>query len=237
MSSEVTVLRDDQEEKLPEYINMTLPTGEVVRFNRVWSGYRFTDREVEMLQENREIRITTKDTDGIIGSLDWQEFNGYEFLGFAPWDATAYTIENAPFPLHWNGHTFTTEEQAYLRRGNRLLLVCRARETGFLYPVHVSFGLRQEEGYPERWGILPHFEEFDQPSSDFTKETCRFLPIFYGKRLTITEIEQLRKGGSILFVGEDIQGEPYPCHLTLVRNAAMDRWQLRPEFSTQDVAP
>lgn len=215
-----------------EYVNMTLPNGEVARFNRVWSGYRFTDREVEQLMAGMEIRIKTAYTDGIMGSLDWQEYNGYEFLGFAPWDASSYTIQDAPFPIRWNGYEFTDEEQAFLRTGGKLLIVCTSQRTGSDYPVNVSFDfISGDENYPySRWGIVPHFDEFNQSPRDFTQKTCVFLPSFAGKKLTLTEIETVRQGGSILYDGLTGHGRSYRCYLTLAIDPKYDRWRLVPEF-------
>uniref|UniRef100_UPI00403EE44F hypothetical protein n=1 Tax=unclassified Siminovitchia TaxID=2837530 RepID=UPI00403EE44F len=52
-----------------EYVHMTLPNGEGVRFKCVWSGYRFSDDEVARLMAGYDIRIKTDHIDGIIGSF------------------------------------------------------------------------------------------------------------------------------------------------------------------------
>lgn len=214
-----------------EYVNMSLMNGESVRFNRIWSGYRFTDREVEMLMAGYEIRIKTDFTDGIIGSLDWQEFNGYEFFGFAPWDAVSYTRVDAPFPIRWNGHEFTDEEQESLRRGDRLLLVCESSKSRTLYAVNISFGFIPSEGvHTERWGIIPHFEQFDHPAEMYTRETCVFLPIFSGQALSQSEIKMVRSGKSIPFSGLSRNGRPYRCRLTLELDEINSRWRIMPHF-------
>jgi len=215
----------------PEHVNMVLPSGEMARFNRIWSGYRFTDREVAALVAGMEIRIRTAYTDGIIGSLDWQEYGGYEYLGFAPWDAESYDRTNAPFPLQWNGYTFTAEEQAVLRAGERLLIVCTSNHTGRLYPVNVTFELRQEVGYPTRWAIVPDFEEFNQVACDIPRTHCSFMPIFGGKRLTIADITVLRQGGTIPFEGISRHGRMYTCVLSLELDKARNKWRLVPYFN------
>lgn len=214
-----------------EYVHMSLMNGEAVRFNRIWSGYRFTDEEVARLMAGYDIRIKTAFTDGINGSLDWQEYNGYEFFGFAPWDAGVYEREDAPFPIQWNGHTFTEEEQAILRRGDRLLLVCESKTSRASYAVNISFDYIQENGpHPARWGIVPHFEEFDRPADHFTHEMCVFLPMFSGQLLTHSEIEQVRKGKSVPFSGLSRNGRPYRCRLTLELDEVNNRWRLTPHF-------
>jgi hypothetical protein len=214
-----------------EYVHMSLMNGEAVRFNRIWSGYRFTDEEMARLMAGYDIRIKTAFTDGINGSLDWQEYNGYEFFGFAPWDAGSYERHDAPFPFQWNGHTFIEEEQAILRRGDRLLLVCESNRSRASYAVNISFDFIQEDGsHPARWGIVPHFEEFAQPADHFTRETCVFLPIFSGQVLSHSEIEQVQRGKSIPFSGLSRNGRPYRCQLTLELDEANNRWRLTPDF-------
>lgn len=214
-----------------EYVHMTLMNGEAVRFNRIWSGYRFTDEEMAMLMAGYDIRIKTDFTDGINGSLDWQEYNGHEFFGFAPWDAGVYERGDAPFPLQWNGHTFTEEEQSILRRGERMLLVCESKASRATYAVNISFDYIPENGpHQARWGIVPHFEEFGQPADHFTRETCVFLPMFSGEMLTHSEIEQVRKGKSVQFSGLSRNGRPYRCRLTLELDEVNDRWRLTPHF-------
>lgn len=213
-----------------EYINVNLPSGESVRYKRVWSGHRFTDREVAMLSAGMEVKITTEYTHGIIGSLDWQEYLGYDYYGFAPWDAEAYSIENAPFPRRWNNHEFTPEEQAVLRSGERLLVVCTSNRTGSVYAVNVSFALITGDDTHSRWGIVPHFEEFEMSASEFTRETCPFLPIFGGKQLSLDAIRHVRCGEMVSFKGVSRNGKPYKCRLFLALDEAYDRWRLTPKF-------
>lgn len=224
---------DDVREEVDyaEYVHMSLANGEAVRFNRIWSGYRFTDDEVAQLMAGMEIRIKTAYTDGIMGSLDWQEYNGYEYYGFAPWDAAVYERSDAPFPMQWNGHAFTEKEQAILRSGRKLLVLCESNRSLAQYAVNVSFDLIPEQGsYPSRWGIIPHFEEFNQPADHFTRETCVFLPVFSGQALTLEEIERLRKGYPVRFSGLSRKGRAYKCELTLELDEEADRWRLTPDF-------
>lgn len=221
----------DDDSSSSEYVNMQLPDGESVRFKRTWGKYRFTDDEVEMLKAGMEIRINTPTTKGIIGSLDWQEYNGYEYYGFAPWDAEAYSLENAPFPVQWNNHMFTDEEEQILRSGKKLLLVRPSNRTGSLYPVNVSFGLIKGDNGNSRWGIIPHFEEFNQPAMNFTRETCVFMPMFGGKLLSHADIMALREGRSIRFEGTSKNGRNYTCLLSLILDHNQNRWRLEPRFS------
>lgn len=65
--------------------------GEDVRFNREWSGHRFTDDEVDKLLAGDEIEFDFTSSKGddwhVVGSLAKQEYNDHEFYGFKPdWD-------------------------------------------------------------------------------------------------------------------------------------------------------
>lgn len=212
-----------------EYVHITFPNGETTRFNRYWGGHRFTDEEIEALLDGQYISINTQNTRGIIGSLDWLEYNGYDYYGFATWDATAYERANAPFPIRWNNHEFTREEEWLLRNGDKLLLVVESHRTGNSYPVHVSFDLINDDR-GKRWGIIPHFEEFNQPASAFTRETCVFNPVFSGKQLTLENITTLRKGESIEYRGVSKNGREYTCDLRLDLDKQYNRWRIIPTF-------
>lgn len=218
-------------EESVEYVQMQLHNGEAVRFKRVWSGHRFSDREVAKLIAGMEVRITTQFTRGTIGSLEWQTYKGYEYYGFSPWAHEAYNRENAPFPQTWNNHTFTEEEEAMLRVGMKVLLVCISDRSGSPYAVHVSFTWLTDKKGQSKWGIEPHFEEFQQPPSSFTRETCPFKPIFATKTLTQAEIAHVRAGGAIPYQGISKAGRPYNCYLLLESDASRDgRWGLVPHF-------
>lgn len=62
--------------------------GEQVKFNREWSGHRFTDDEVDDLLAGEEVEFdfTSKKGDDwhVVGKLAKQEYNGHEFYGFEP---------------------------------------------------------------------------------------------------------------------------------------------------------
>lgn len=62
--------------------------GEQVKFNREWSGHRFSDDEVDKLLAGDEIEFDFKSKKGddwhIVGKLAKQEYNGHEFYGFQP---------------------------------------------------------------------------------------------------------------------------------------------------------
>lgn len=209
-----------------EYVNITLPNGDTTRFNREWGGHRFTDEEVDALVDGQYISINTQNTRGIIGSLDWLEYKGYDYYGFAPWDATAYERSVAPFPVMWNNHEFSKEEEWLLRNGDKLLLLVVSNRTGSEYAVQVSYDIIDGE----RWGIIPHFEEFNMPADNFTRETCLFTPIFSGKRLSLADITKLRNGERIKYKGVSKRGYSYECELYLAIDKERGRWRIMPRF-------
>lgn len=208
-----------------EYVKMQLPNGDNVRFKRNWGGHRFTDKEVEKLIAGMEIRIDTPSSKGVIGFLDWQEYKGYDYFGFAPWDAEEYSLDNAPFPVSWNNYEFTEEDEKILRSGDKLLILATSNRTGSEYALHVSFDI-----IDNRWGIVPHFEEFNMSGSDFSREDCLFTPMFGGKKFTQEEIKDLREGESIYFEGVSREGRDYKCLLSLQLDEKQDRWKLIPKF-------
>lgn len=218
-------------EESAEYVQMQLPSGEAVRFKRVWSGHRFTDNETSRLMAGMEIRIDTAYARGIIGALEWQTYKRYEYYGFSPWAPAAYNRDNAPFPQRWNNHEFTDTEEAVLRMGRKVLIICVSNRSGSTYAVHVSFTQVTDKHGEMKWGIHPHFEEFNLPASSFTKETCPFKPVFSDKMLTQAEIAHVRAGGEIPYSGISKKGTPYRCRLVLALDTTRgERWGLIPIF-------
>lgn len=213
-----------------DYYNVVLPDGEVVRFNRIWGGYRFTDEETALLAAGYEVVVTTASYSGVRGSLDWLEYEGHEYYGFSPWAAEAYTREDAPMPLRWNGYVFTDTDKEILRNGGKLLVDSLSSDKELLYGVHLSYELLREDGYDARWGIVPHFEEFGMPASSFTRETCLFLPVFAGVRMSQADIRVLRDGGEVKVRCRSKNGRQYTCRLALELDSVRDRWRLVPDF-------
>ena len=62
------------------------PTGETVRFKRIWSGHTFTDTEIEKLLAGDEIEFSAVSKYGkdyvARGRLEEQEYQGHAFWGF-----------------------------------------------------------------------------------------------------------------------------------------------------------
>lgn len=221
------------EREIPEYVLMSLPDGEAVRFSRTFGGYRFDDEEVDWLMRGGDITFDTEDWRGICGGLDWREYNGVSYYGFAPWDARVYTAKTAPFPVRFEGHVFTASEEAALRAGEKVLIAARGQKG--LYGVHVSYRLEVSE-QRVHWGIVPHFEEFELPASHMTRETCVFKPVFADRILTHEEIQALRAGRALPHVGTGKNRRTYRCvlHLRRVNGERFDGsdsvWRVVPTF-------
>lgn len=212
-----------------DYVHMSLPDGSPVRFKRMWAGYVFTEEEIDLLMRGCEICITTDKYVGIRGSLDWQEYNGYEYFGFAPWAAESYTIDNAPIPRAWGGYVFSEEEHDILRTGEKLLIMPVSQKTGSAYAVQVSFDIINNPDWTG-WGIVPHFDEFSMPGNAFTRDACLFTPVFSDKVLTQKEIAHVRQGRGLHYEGVSKTGKRYECQLFLRLDKRANRWRLTPQF-------
>lgn len=215
--------KTEDKNKEAEYAHMQLHNGDSVKFKRVWGGHRFTDIELEKLIAGQEIAIDTDNTSGVIGSLDFLEYNGYEYYGFANWSYDSYTLENAPFPKTWNGYTFTKEEEAILRKGSKLLIMVKSNKTGNDYAINISLKMIDDQ---DRWGIVPHFEEFNLKGDKFTKKDCLFTPMFRGKLLSHSEVARLRNGEVIAFEGLRQNGSAYTCEINLELDKRRNRWKI-----------
>lgn len=214
-------------DKPTEYVHMQLPDGESVRFNRVFAGHRFTDEEVLYLTHGHDVTIDTTHFLGVTGALDWSVYNDHEYYGFIPYDAVAYTRETAPMPRGYNGHTFSTDEQERLRRGETLTIVQHSRKLA-PYGLRITFRITDYQGV-SAWRIFGHYADFER--TDATVRDCAFLPVFGGRTLTHDEIALLRSGKSVSHYGTGRTGRPYRCRLTLGRDPKHQTWwKLIPRF-------
>lgn len=128
--------------------------GKTVRFNREWSGHRFTDEECELLCSGAEITITglvsktTGNTYGVKGKLSNQEYNGAKFVGF---ERTGFADQFDGVPAAWCGHTFTDEEKRKLEAGEAI--VCKglkSKKTGKTFDATLEYSTAEKK-------IIPHF--------------------------------------------------------------------------------
>lgn len=103
-------------------------TGAHVRFNRTWSGHRFTDQECMDLLAGKDIEITatSKRTGGdftVIGSFGEYEFEGRKCIGFIP-DFTKPTsaAKRGIAPKMMLGVKLSDEQRAKIEAGEKVLV-------------------------------------------------------------------------------------------------------------------
>ena len=103
-------------------------TGAHVRFNRTWSGHRFTDQECMDLLAGKDIEITaqskkTGDDFTVIGALGEGEYQGRTFVGFTP-DFTKPTsaAKRGVAPKMMLGVKLTDEQRAKIEAGEKVLV-------------------------------------------------------------------------------------------------------------------
>lgn len=101
-------------------------TGTHVRFNRTWSGHRFTDQECMDLLAGKDIEITatskrTGDDFTVIGSFGEYEFEGRKCIGFIP-DFTKPTsaAKRGVAPKSMLGVKLTDEQRAKIEAGEKV---------------------------------------------------------------------------------------------------------------------
>ena len=103
-------------------------TGAHVRFNRTWSGHRFTDQECMDLLAGKDIEITaqskkTGDDFTVIGALGEGEYQGRAFVGFTP-DFTKPTsaAKRGVAPKSMLGVKLTDEQREKIEAGEKVLV-------------------------------------------------------------------------------------------------------------------
>jgi len=103
-------------------------TGAHVRFNRTWSGHRFTDQECMDLLAGKDIEITaqskkTGDDFTVIGALGEGEYQGRTFVGFTP-DFTKPTsaAKRGVAPKSMLGVKLTDEQREKIEAGEKVLV-------------------------------------------------------------------------------------------------------------------
>lgn len=101
-------------------------TGAHVRFNRTWSGHRFTDQECMDLLAGKDIEITatskrTGDDFTVIGSFGEYEFEGRRCIGFIP-DFTKPTsaAKRGVAPKTMLGVKLTDEQREKIEAGEKV---------------------------------------------------------------------------------------------------------------------
>ena len=112
-------------------------TGAHVRFNRTWSGHRFTDQECMDLLVGKDIEITatskrTGDDFTVIGSFGEYEFEGRKCIGFIP-DFTKPTsaAKRGVAPKSMLGVKLTDEQREKIEAGEKVkVLGMKSKKSG-----------------------------------------------------------------------------------------------------------
>lgn len=220
----------------PKATGVHAPTGQIVTFNRVWSGCKFTDEQVEQLLAGKTITIDavsakTGKVKKVEGALGGGTFKGKPYWGFQRKDASAYTGATAPFPAEWSGYKFTKADEAALRKGQKINIQAISAKTKKPYNADVTFEITEFQGMKD-WRIKPHFEEKVDPDS-FTRLDAPFTPEFSGYKLTDEEVAQVRAGHQIMVTAKSKKtGKDFTCNLSLEKKTfkGNKRWGLEAHF-------
>ncbi|MGX1195865.1 DNA topoisomerase [Metabacillus sp. SLBN-84] len=207
-----------QRQSKPKMQGIYKPTGEIVRFNKEWGGHIFGPPEIEKLLNGETISFQAKSEKTgkvytVEGSLGQGEYKGRPFWGFQRKEADSYTRESAPFPKEWSGYTFTKDDQAKMRAGQKVKIQAVSKKTGKPFDVMVSFELREFKGN-KSWGIEPHFEPREDPTK-LTRANAPFKAEFSGYKLTKQEVQDLRAGGKVMVTAKSKKGKSFTCNLSL----------------------
>ena len=152
------------------------PTGEQVKFNRLWSGHRFTDDECRVLLAGGTVAgsqfVSTKTgkTFEAHGKLDKGTFKGNETFGFQvvgfgpPPDASG----RIPPPSSWCGHVFTDDEKRRLAAGENVAASDFVSKLGKPFAATVRF--EQSGGQAK---IIPDFASGNNKPQQSTRSGQR----------------------------------------------------------------
>ena len=211
------------------------PTGEKVRFNKVWGTHAFSDKELVRLLNGELIQIQTTDqtsgkTQTIEGSLQKGVFKGKEFWGFQRKKAESYTKVNAPFPTSWSGYVFTKDDEKRLRAGEKTKIKAISSTTKNPYEVEITFEIREYKGNTS-WGIEPHFAPRQDPTK-LTRANAQFKQEFSGYTFTKKEVQDLRAGGKVMVTAKSAKGKTYTCNVSLELKEYKGKkfWGVEPHF-------
>lgn len=140
--------------------------GKDIKFNRTWSGHRFTDEECEKLLAGEEIEIEATSKAGkafrVRGKLAEQTFNGRKFVGFEKTDFVGGSGGGADdsdycrgtwngreirFKKNFRGHVFTDEECKALLAGESVEVRGLKAKSGGTYGVHGKLAEMEYNGH------------------------------------------------------------------------------------------
>lgn len=152
--------------------------GERTKFKRRWSGYEFSDEEIEKLFAGEEIEIEatsqkTGNTFTVSGKLEAQEYEGYPFVGFkadfnkgrdvhtgiftpADKDSSKYAGQEVSFAKKFTDHEFTPDEVGRLLKGEEIEVPAKSKN-GKRWQAKLRLG---EDFKTKRFGIVLNTEGF-----------------------------------------------------------------------------
>ena len=141
---------DGMREEVERYEGVHIPTGQPVRFKRVWAGHRFTDDECQKLLNGEDITfiaLSKKGTEfNASGNLAEQEFNGHSYWGFQ--------MNTNVIPESWCKHVFTDDEKTLLESGEKCHITGCESKGGKVFDVDVTW-----EDTGSGYKIVPHFDK------------------------------------------------------------------------------
>ena len=99
--------------------------GQHVKFNRTWSGHRFTDQECMDLLAGKDIEITatsakTGNDFSVVGALGESEYKGRKFVGFqADFKKPTAAAKKGVAPKSMLGVKLTDEQREKIEAGEK----------------------------------------------------------------------------------------------------------------------
>lgn len=129
-----------------EYFEGTwVPANKHVRFNRTWSGHRFTDQECMDLLSGKDIEITatskkTGNDFSVVGALEESEFKGRKFVGFkADFSKPTAAAKKGVAPKSMLGVKLTDEQRQQIEAGKKVLIKgMKSKKTGKTFDAYLS---------------------------------------------------------------------------------------------------
>ena len=122
-----------------------VPENRHVRFNRTWSGHRFTDQECMDLLAGKDIEITATSarTGGeftVIGSFGEYEFQGRTCIGFIPdFSKPTSAAKRGVAPKSMLGVKLTDEQREKIEAGEKVKVKgMKSKKTGKTFDAYLS---------------------------------------------------------------------------------------------------
>lgn len=119
--------------------------GQHVKFNRTWSGHRFTDQECMDLLAGKDIEITatsakTGNDFSVVGALGESEYKGRKFVGFqADFKKPTAAAKKGVAPKSMLGVKLTDEQREKIEAGEKVLIKgMKSKKSGKTFDAYLS---------------------------------------------------------------------------------------------------